>query len=93
MRRIFALKAGGLIATGIAIGDAVALALSVVQSRWRLLTLDPESYSMAYVPVEIDVWVYVAISLGTAAVCVAALMLPAAYISKVSPAKTMRVES
>lgn len=93
VRRIFALKAGGLIATGIAIGDAVALALSVVQSRWRLLTLDPESYSMAYVPVEIDVWVYVAISLGTAAVCVAALMLPAAYISKVSPAKTMRVES
>ena len=92
VRRIFALKASGLIAKGIVIGDAIALAMSMVQSRWHLLTLDPESYSMAYVPVEIDAWVYVAISLGTAAVCAAALMLPAAYISRVSPAKTMRSE-
>ena len=92
VRRIFMLKASGLIATGVAIGDGVALALSLAQSRWHLLTLDPESYSMAYVPVEIDPWVYVAVSLGTMAVCVAALLLPAAYISKVSPAKTMRSE-
>ena len=92
VRRIFMLKAAGLIATGVAIGDGVALALSVAQSRWHLLTLDPESYSMAYVPVEIDPWVYVAVSLGTLAVCVAALLLPAAHISRVSPAKTMRVE-
>ncbi|MCR5589621.1 MAG: ABC transporter permease [Bacteroidales bacterium] len=92
VRRIFMLKAAGLIATGVAIGDGVAMALSVAQSRWHLLTLDPESYSMAYVPVEIDPWVYVAVSLGTLAVCVAALLLPAAHISRVSPAKTMRVE-
>ena len=92
VRRIFMLKASGLIATGVAIGDSVALALSLAQSRWHLLTLDPESYSMAYVPVEIDPWVYVAVSMGTMAVCVAALLLPAAYISKVSPAKTMRSE-
>lgn len=92
VRRIFMLKAAGLIATGVAIGDGVALALSVAQSHWHLLTLDPESYSMAYVPMEIDPWVYVAVSLGTLAVCVAALLLPAAHISRVSPAKTMRVE-
>ena len=92
VRRIFMLKASGLIATGVAIGDGVALALSLAQNHWRLLTLDPESYSMAYVPVEIDPWVYVAVSMGTMAVCVAALLLPAAYISKVSPAKTMRSE-
>ena len=92
VRRIFMFKAAGLIATGVAIGDAVALALSLAQNHWRLLTLDPESYSMAYVPVEIDPWVYVAVSLGTLAVCVAALLLPAAHISRVSPAKTMRSE-
>lgn len=92
VRRIFMLKASGLIATGVAIGDGVALALSLAQNHWRLLTLDPESYSMAYVPVEIDPWVYVAVSMGTMAVCVAALLLPAAYISKVSPAKTIKGE-
>ena len=47
---------------------------------------------MAYVPVEINLWVYLLVSIGTATVCAAALMLPAAYISRVSPAKTMRSE-
>ena len=87
------LKASRLIVTGIVIGDAVALALSAAQKRWQLLTLDPESYSMAHVPMDIDPWVYVAISLGTLAVCLAALLLPAGYISKISPARTMRVEN
>lgn len=93
IRGIFMLKASGLIVAGIAIGDLVALALSLAQRHWHLLTLDPESYSMAYVPVQIDPWAYVAVSIGTLAVCLAALLLPAAYISKISPAKTMRIEN
>ena len=92
VRRIFMLKASRLIATGVLVGDAVALALSYVQNRWHLLTLDPESYSMAHVPVEISAWTYVAITLGTVAVCLLALLLPARYISGINPARTMRVE-
>ncbi len=93
VRRIFLLKASRLIVTGVLIGDAVALALSYVQWRWHLLTLDPESYSMAHVPVEISLWTYVAITLGTVAVCLLALLLPARYISGISPARTMRIEN
>ncbi len=93
VRRIFLLKASRLIVIGVLIGDAVALALSYVQQRWHLLTLDPESYSMAHVPVEISAWTYVAITLGTVAVCLLALLLPARYISGISPARTMRVEN
>ena len=93
VRRIFLLKASRLIVIGVLIGDAVALALSYVQQRWHLLTLDPESYSMAHVPVEISLWIYVAISLGTVAVCLLALLLPARYISGISPARTMRIEN
>ena len=93
VRRIFMLKASRLIVTGIVIGDTVALVLSAAQQRWQLLKLDPESYSMAHVPMDIDPWVYVAISIGTLAVCLAALLLPAGYISKINPARTMRVEN
>lgn len=93
VRRIFLIKSARLIVWGVLIGDAAALALSYVQWRWHLLALDPESYSMAHVPVEISVWTYVAISLGTVVVCMLALLLPARYISGISPAKTMRVEN
>ena len=90
VRRIFMLKAAQLVLAGIAIGDVVALVLSAIQARWQVITLDPESYSMAHVPVLIDGWTYVAISVGVLLVCMAALLLPATYISKISPARTLR---
>ena len=92
VRRIFLLKASRLMLWGIAIGDVVALALSLAQRHWQLIRLDPESYSMSHVPVLIDPWVYVAVSLGTLAVCLLALLLPTAGISRISPANTMKVE-
>jgi ABC-type lipoprotein release transport system permease subunit len=45
---------------------------------------------MSSVPIDLNIWIFVAVSAGTAAVCVAAMLLPAAYISKVEPAKTIK---
>ena len=92
VRRIFLTKASRLILWGIAVGDALALCLSVAQQRWQLVQLDAESYSMSHVPVLIDPWIYVLVSAGTLAVCLLALLLPVASVSKISPARTMRVE-
>ena len=92
VRKIFIIRASQLIVAGIAIGDAVALTLSAVQSRWQLVKLDPESYSMTHVPVEINVWIYVIISIATFVVCLLALLMPAGYISRINPAETMRGE-
>ena len=92
VRSIFLIKSARMTVEGIAIGSAVALALSLIQIRWQVVRLDPESYSMSHVPVELNVWVYAAIGIGTLAVCLLALLLPAGYISRISPAKTMRSE-
>ena len=78
VRRIFILKASRLIVEGVVIGDAVAAALCYVQWRWAV--------------VKLDAWIFVAISLSTIAVCVLALLLPAVYISHISPAKTIKSE-
>lgn len=91
--RIFILRASRLIAQGIAIGDAVALALCVVQSRWNVVKLDAESYAMSHVPVDLDWRIFLFVSLGTAVVCLLALLLPASYISKINPATTVAVSS
>lgn len=93
VRRIFLLKAVRLIALGVIIGDAISLLLSLLQQRYHIATLDPESYSMSHVPIDINPWVYIAVSLGTAAVCLLALLLPTAYISRITPARTMRIEN
>ncbi|MBP5341842.1 MAG: ABC transporter permease [Bacteroidales bacterium] len=92
VRRIFLIKSMRLILWGIALGDGLALALSAAQQQWQLVQLDAESYSMSHVPVLIDPWVYVLVSAGTLAICLLALLLPVATVSRISPARTMRVE-
>ena len=90
IRNIFLQKAAELVAKGIVLGNAVALPLCWVQQRFAIVQLDSESYSMSSVPIDLNIWIFVAVSAGTAAVCVAAMLLPAAYISKVEPAKTIK---
>ena len=92
VRRIFLFKASRLILEGILIGDAVALALCYVQTQWQVLKLDAESYSMTHVPVDLAPGTFVLISVVTLAVCLLALLLPAAYISRISPAQTIKSE-
>lgn len=92
VRRIFLHKSASIIGKGILIGDAVALLLCWLQLRFRFLSLDSESYSMDAVPIALDGWTFVAVSLGTLAVCLAALLIPTAYISKVEPAKTIKFD-
>lgn len=93
VRRIFLIKASRLIAEGILIGDAVALALCVVQQQWQVVKLDAESYSMTHVPVDIDPMVFLLVSLGTLVACLLALLLPAAYISHITPAQAVKIEN
>lgn len=90
IRRIFMLRAGRLILWGVAIGDAVALTLCVVQRLTGVVRLDPESYSMSQVPVDINLWIVLAISVVTAAVCTLAMLLPASAIARISPAMTVK---
>lgn len=92
IRRIFLIKSSGIIAKGIALGDIVALALGWVQQHFHLVKLDSESYMMDTVPVDMNVWIFVAISAGTLAVCLVALMMPTAYISHIQPAKTIKFD-
>ena len=92
VRRIFLIKSATLILKGLLIGNALALALSLIQQWWQPLRLDPESYSMSHVPVLVSPTVYLLVSAGTLAVCLLALLLPTASIARISPVQTMKTE-
>jgi len=92
IRFIFILRATRLVLAGIVSGDLLAFALCYVQSRWQLVKLNAESYAMSRVPVDTDWRIFLFVSIGTLAVCLLALLLPAAYISKINPAQTVKTE-
>ena len=92
IRRIFMLKATVIVGKGIIYGNAASLLLCFLQHRFHIVKLDSESYSMTFVPVDIDPWFFIAVSVGTMLVCLLALLLPSTYIAHIDPAKTVRVE-
>lgn len=92
VRRIFLIKSAAIIGKGILLGNAIALALCWLQWQYHIVKLDSESYSMDMVPIDLNPWIFVAISLGTLVVCLFALLLPTAYISDIQPAKSIKFD-
>lgn len=92
VRRIFLYKSAAIIAKGIVVGDAMAWLLCWMQARFHLVHLDSASYMMENVPIDLNPWTYVAISVGSLMVCMAALLIPTAYISHIEPAKTIKFD-
>lgn len=92
IRRIFLIRSARIIGVGLLIGNIVALVLSLLQSRLHIIHLDPENYFMSYVPIYINLWYNLIISLGTLLACLLALLVPASIISKIDPAKSIKVE-
>ena len=77
---------------GIAIGGTLAVVLCAVQKATGIIRLNPESYAMSTVPIELGVGTVAAVAAGTLAVCVLAMLIPATYISSVEPAKSIKFD-
>ena len=92
IRRVFLIISGRIIMWGILIGNALALTLCLLQKHFSIISLDPESYSMSFVPIELNALYFIVISIGTLLVSLLAILLPASYISKINPAKTVKWE-
>ncbi len=78
--------------SGLLIGNAVALAIIGIQWRWHLLPLDPESYYLSFVPVELPFSSWAMLNSATAVMAFVVMLLPAAAVSRLSPVKVMRFE-
>ncbi len=78
--------------SGLLIGNAVALAMIGIQWRWHLLPLDPESYYLSFVPVELPFSSWAMLNAATAVMAFVIMLLPAAAVSRLSPVKVMRFE-
>jgi lipoprotein-releasing system permease protein len=90
IRRIFLYNAGYLIGRGLLWGNVIALALCFAQRQFGLFRLNPESYFVSQVPVNIDALFIVLLNLGTMAVCVLMLLLPSYIVTRITPVKAIR---
>ena len=92
IRHIFLWFATLIIGKGLLWGNLVGLGLVFLQKYTGLVTLDPKTYYVSTVPVELNVLLILALNLATLLICVFVLIAPSYLISHVHPAKTMHYE-
>ena len=92
IRHIFLWFATFIIGRGLLIGNLIGLGIIFLQKWTGLIKLDPQTYYVSTVPVEIDIPLIIGLNLATMLVCIAVLIAPSYLISRIHPAKSMHYE-
>lgn len=92
LRRIFLYLSSMIVVRGLLLGNVLALFLMALQKWTGLVTLDPASYYISYVPVHFPWTSILIVNIVTFLVCVLSLVVPTLVISHISPAKSIRFE-
>ena len=92
VRHVFLWFATFVLAKGLLWGNALGLGLIALQHLTGFVRLDPQTYYVSTVPVEISWPIVVGLNVATLVVCVAALVVPSFLVSRIHPAKSMHYE-
>ncbi len=92
VRHTFMWFAAFIIGRGLLWGNMIALALVALQYFTGIVKLDPATYYVSSVPVEVNVLFVVLLNIGTLLISLLVLIGPSFLISHIHPAKTMTYE-
>lgn len=92
VRHTFMWFAAFIIGRGLLWGNMIALALVALQYFTGIVKLDPATYYVSSVPVEVNVLFVVLLNIGTLLISLLVLIGPSFLISHIQPAKTMTYE-
>lgn len=91
--RLFLIIASRLIIKGLLWGNGIALSISFMQKYFKIIKLDPETYYVSYVPIDIDLFLIFSLNMGVLVICLASLALPALFVSRrISPVSAIRFD-
>ena len=90
IRKIFLYNASYLILKGLFWGNLIGLAILFTQDYFGIITLDPETYYVNVMPVNIDFWHILILNVGTLILCFLMLLIPSFIITKIQPSKSIK---
>ncbi len=92
IRSIFLYQAAWLTAKGLLWGNLIGIGLALVQLKFDLISLDPSSYYLASVPINLDPLHIVLLNAGTMAAIILMLLVPSQLIARITPVKAIRYD-
>ncbi len=92
IRHTFLWFATFIIGRGLIIGNVLGIGLTLLQHFTGLVKLNPQTYYVSTVPVEIDPLLIILINVATLVISVLVLIVPSYLVSHIHPAKSMHYE-
>jgi len=90
IRKIFLYQSGFLITKGLIWGNIIGIAICILQSQFQIIKLDPASYYLEAVPINLKLWHILALNVASLIITVLMLVVPSYIISRLSPERTIR---
>lgn len=90
--KIFIRHAGVIIVKGMVLGNVIGFGLAILQQKTSFVGLDPASYYVSSVPIKFDLPSIFLVQLVTFCICIFMMLLPAWYVSRISPVKAIRFD-
>lgn len=90
IRNIFLYYAWYILSRGLLWGNVIAFLLLLIQYYFHPVTLDEESYYLAYAPVDFDWFRIILVNIGTIVLILACMMIPTLMIRRLDPVRALR---
>ena len=90
VRKVFLYSAVYLIGKGLFWGNLIAVSFCLLQQRFGFIKLDPESYFISQMPININGIHILLLNIGTLMACVAMLIIPSYIVTRITPVKAIR---
>ncbi|NSW94543.1 MAG: ABC transporter permease [Bacteroidales bacterium] len=92
IRKVFLYQAAYLIGKGLFWGNIIGAGLAFLQLKTGLFKLDPSSYYIKLVPVNLDPVHILLLNIGTMAAIILMLLVPSQLISRITPVKAIKYD-
>lgn len=92
IRKVFIYISSFLILKGMFWGNVLGIAFCIIQSEFGIFKLDPGSYYLDTVPVNLKITHLLMLNAGTIAITLIMLLVPSWYISRIEPDKAIRFD-
>jgi lipoprotein-releasing system permease protein len=89
---VFIYMAGYLMVVGMLIGNLIGIALCLSQIYWGWFKLSQEAYYLSQVPIQLEWKDILLVNAGSFIICLLVLLLPARFVSRITPVKSIRFE-
>jgi lipoprotein-releasing system permease protein len=92
IRKVFLYLSAFLIGKGMLWGNIIALVFCIIQHQFNILKLDPSTYYLSAVPVDLNVIYIILLNIGTLLVSLLMMIGPSYLVARITPSKSIMFE-